>query len=771
MKILPILLLLVPVSLFGQGHVGVGTITPAHPFQVNVDSVWTDTIEDYFETPNIGFSAGLAITPGSQKGAQRFPIGQTGYLSSIKFYFAFPTNATQVLIEVFSGPGPEGVLMTSGLMNNVTIGAATLHFAQPWSWVEEGDTLNVVMSPLSGASCKWKWGMYGPPDIPPHLAFHYTGSWDTIDYSLALATYITFNDTVVHQVLKVKEDRTVGINDYYFPRYDGNNGDIIKTSGNGNLTWSSPSTLSVNAVRDADNDTKVEVEASPDEDIIRMRTAGSERMTLLANGNIGIGTISPGNRLRINGSTTSSQHVLSVGVNFSGENQIRAIESFSTPANGFGVAGYFVGGARGIQSFAEGYESTGLSIAVEGSAYGTAGTRTGVFGRAIGGTTNWAGYFAEGNVRVLNEMYIDGDVGIGTTNPGNKLRVNGSTSSSQHVFSAGTNYSGNVNIRAVEGFSTPAVGYGIGGYFVGGNKGIQAIGNGGASASTVTAVEGVASGSAGTRTGIFGMATGGVTNWAGHFGSGNVWVENDLQTDGSVQIGTSGTPHKLKVHGSPTATAAVVSVTTGYDGLSEMMGVYSYIKPSVGVGTGGLFSGGRKGLSAIANSESSPFGCTAMDAQATGTSSVKIAVRGEATGGGTNWAGFFPAGNVFIADDLRLGTSASGGVPGYKLAVDGKIIAEEVRIQLSEDWPDYVFQPDYPLLPLDQLKLEIAALGRLPGMPTAHQVASEGILLGDMQRQMMEKIEELTLHMIQLHERINFLEKENLALRQQAGNE
>jgi hypothetical protein len=89
--------------------------------------------------------------------------------------------------------------------------------------------------------------------------------------------------------------------------------------------------------------------------------------------------------------------------------------------------------------------------------------------------------------------------------------------------------------------------------------------------------------------------------------------------------------------------------------------------------------------------------------------------------------------------------------PEYLLAVDGKIISEEVRVELSDDWPDYVFKADYQLKPLDELERDIEINGHLPGIPSAAVVEAEGFELGDMQRRLVEKVEELTLYILDLH--------------------
>lgn len=114
--------------------------------------------------------------------------------------------------------------------------------------------------------------------------------------------------------------------------------------------------------------------------------------------------------------------------------------------------------------------------------------------------------------------------------------------------------------------------------------------------------------------------------------------------------------------------------------------------------------------------------------------------------------------HMTIADtngDVGIGTST---IPGYKLAVDGNIITEEVRVELSGDWPDYVFEDEYNLMSITDLEKSIQKNGRLPGIPSATEVEANGIQLGDMQKRMMEKIEELSLYIIELSKKYEKVE-------------
>ena len=100
------------------------------------------------------------------------------------------------------------------------------------------------------------------------------------------------------------------------------------------------------------------------------------------------------------------------------------------------------------------------------------------------------------------------------------------------------------------------------------------------------------------------------------------------------------------------------------------------------------------------------------------------------------------------------------GSPGYKLAVTGKIICEEVKVKLvSSGWPDYVFANDYKLRPLQEVEKFIQINKHLPNIPSAAEVEKNGIEVGDMQKRMMEKIEELTLYVIELQKQVDDLKK------------
>ena len=119
---------------------------------------------------------------------------------------------------------------------------------------------------------------------------------------------------------------------------------------------------------------------------------------------------------------------------------------------------------------------------------------------------------------------------------------------------------------------------------------------------------------------------------------------------------------------------------------------------------------------------------------------------------------------VSTAEDLALSVNREGnvGIGGIntsscELAVQGTIGAREV-IVTTDTFPDYVFSKEYKLTPLDQVEDYILENQHLPGIPPSDEVKKNGISVGKMQVKLLEKIEELTLHMIALEKRNKMLE-------------
>jgi hypothetical protein len=108
---------------------------------------------------------------------------------------------------------------------------------------------------------------------------------------------------------------------------------------------------------------------------------------------------------------------------------------------------------------------------------------------------------------------------------------------------------------------------------------------------------------------------------------------------------------------------------------------------------------------------------------------------------------------------MSIGTTTMA--TDYVLSVGGKAIAEELRVALQSSWPDYVFEEGYELPDLCELESYIQTNKHLPGIPSAADVdAQGGVDVGEMQRSLLEKVEELTLIVIEQQKQIELLQSQ-----------
>ncbi len=102
---------------------------------------------------------------------------------------------------------------------------------------------------------------------------------------------------------------------------------------------------------------------------------------------------------------------------------------------------------------------------------------------------------------------------------------------------------------------------------------------------------------------------------------------------------------------------------------------------------------------------------------------------------------------------------------GYKLAVNGGILCEEVKVITDVPDADYVFEEDYKLLTLPELELFVKKNKHLPDIPSALEFKTNGYKVGEMDEMLLRKVEEMTLLMIEMNKRLETLEKENKELK------
>ena len=112
--------------------------------------------------------------------------------------------------------------------------------------------------------------------------------------------------------------------------------------------------------------------------------------------------------------------------------------------------------------------------------------------------------------------------------------------------------------------------------------------------------------------------------------------------------------------------------------------------------------------------------------------------------------------HINSSDFVGIGTDT----PQEKLSVNGKIRAREIQVETA-NWPDYVFSKDYKLPDLKETETFIKTNGHLPGVPSATVAEKEGIELGEMNKILLKKVEELTLHLIEKDKQLETEKKMN----------
>lgn len=150
-------------------------------------------------------------------------------------------------------------------------------------------------------------------------------------------------------------------------------------------------------------------------------------------------------------------------------------------------------------------------------------------------------------------------------------------------------------------------------------------------------------------------------------------------------------------------------------------------------------------------------GWTAIDEALAGERITDVpyrnAFKGDITMPGGIWT---TSGNVLIGKDLQTNSS-------YKLDVNGKVRANEVVVNTTG--ADFVFNKNYLLRPLKEVRDSIISNQRLPEIASAEEMNKNGLSIGNFQAKLLQKIEELTLYLIDMDKKVSGLQHENTNLK------
>lgn len=248
---------------------------------------------------------------------------------------------------------------------------------------------------------------------------------------------------------------------------------------------------------------------------------------------------------------------------------------------------------------------------------------------------------------------------------------------------------------------------------------------------------------------------------------------NNPVTNGSLNIGIGYNAPVSKLHiNSNTSTLSGIQIDALIPGSAPVMVVNTYTS-GMGSGSGGgptitnLMTVNRDGSTQINGDFTtqrieSTYGLNNITLN---PQTAQLAWKRLVPDDGVNFVirydgdGGYPAADlIHISKDGKVGIKTDNFLGDYSLYINGKSISEESVVKLSSNWPDYVFQPEYNLMGFEELNNYINEYNRLPGMPSALEVKENGLELGSTQALLLEKIEEMTLMILQLNERIIELE-------------
>jgi hypothetical protein len=112
--------------------------------------------------------------------------------------------------------------------------------------------------------------------------------------------------------------------------------------------------------------------------------------------------------------------------------------------------------------------------------------------------------------------------------------------------------------------------------------------------------------------------------------------------------------------------------------------------------------------------------------------------------------------DLYVAGEIGVGTAPNSN---YRLSVNGIIRNKELVVQSG--WSDFVFEKDYQLATMKEIETFIIEHGHLKDIPSAAEIHENGVALSDINIRLLQKIEELTLYIIDADKRVKTLEQKD----------
>lgn len=223
----------------------------------------------------------------------------------------------------------------------------------------------------------------------------------------------------------------------------------------------------------------------------------------------------------------------------------------------------------------------------------------------------------------------------------------------------------------------------------------------------------------------------------GNINPGSFSTLMTIKYDGKLGLGVTSPVHKFHVDNG----AIYVSGTNSYGGAMILLGGTQTTPNQWGI------ESTSTGLNFWRPSGATPFGNYYMFLK---NSNGNVGIKTD-----NPTADLTVNGSCLIGDPATISLPALG--TGYRLYVQTGILTEKVKVavETTADWADYVFEKNYKMMALSEVETYVKKNKHLPGVPSAEEVVKEGVDLTKMDAKLLEKIEELTLYVIELEKKIN----------------
>nr|WP_299340997.1 fibronectin type III domain-containing protein [Allomuricauda sp.] len=203
------------------------------------------------------------------------------------------------------------------------------------------------------------------------------------------------------------------------------------------------------------------------------------------------------------------------------------------------------------------------------------------------------------------------------------------------------------------------------------------------------------------------------------------------------------------------------TVDLSWSGAMDNVGITGYRIFKDGTLEANLANVSSHQVSGLSGSTSYQFTVRAFDAagnESANSNVLNITTDAPSGGGNSGNGTVWSETNSVASYDGQVAVGRSTVPTGYKLAVEGKIRSREVRVD-QDNWPDYVFEDDYDLPSIEEVERFIKTKGHLLNIPSAQEIEENGVPLGKMDKLLLQKIEELTLYIIEMKKEIRILER------------